>query len=166
MFPSLFSIKEQSFLILVTRVEDFWQGYETFFHHFMGVRNFQGKCLCGTKLFYWKMAGHILFSIFKMGYEFIFNYVKLSSTLVPRIKNYCSLSWLNFHLKIFFNQNLPPDFYCSTNLPLVNDRVTVMFSGLCMPLAPASPQPRWLLKWFVLALQQMELSETRALALS
>ena len=32
------------------------------------------------------------FSIFKMGYEYFFNYVKLSSALVPTIKNDCSLS--------------------------------------------------------------------------
>ena len=33
--------------------------------------------------------------------------------------------------KTFFCQNLPPDFYCSTNLPPVNDRATAMFPGLC-----------------------------------
>ena len=54
-------IREQSFLILGTRVEDFRQGYETFFHHFTEVRNFQGNFLCGTNPFYWKMVGHNIF---------------------------------------------------------------------------------------------------------
>ena len=34
-----------------------------------------------------------------------------------------------FHSQNFFCQNLPPDFFCSANLPPVNDRATVMFSG-------------------------------------
>ena len=33
-------LREQSFLILGTGVEDFWQGYETFFHHFVGIPKF------------------------------------------------------------------------------------------------------------------------------
>ena len=34
------NLREQSFLIPGTRAEDFWQGYETFFHHFVWVRKF------------------------------------------------------------------------------------------------------------------------------
>ena len=45
-------LREQSFLILGTRAENYRQEYETFFHHFMGVRNFQGNILCSTKPFY------------------------------------------------------------------------------------------------------------------
>ena len=37
-----------------------------------------------------------------------------------------------FSSNFFFYQNLPLDFYCSTNLPPVNDRASVMFSGLCI----------------------------------
>ena len=33
-------------------------------------------------------------------------------------------------LQISILTNLPPNFYCFTNLPPVNDRATVMFSGL------------------------------------
>ena len=38
------------------------------------------------------MVGYDNFSIFKMGYENFFDYVKVSSALVPRIKNDHSLS--------------------------------------------------------------------------
>ena len=34
------SLREQSFLILGTGEEDFWPGYETFFHYFVGVRKY------------------------------------------------------------------------------------------------------------------------------
>ena len=37
------------------------------------------------------MMGYEIFPIFKMRYELLFTYVKLSSALVPRIKNYNSL---------------------------------------------------------------------------
>ena len=32
------------------RAEDFWQGYETSFHFFVGVRKFSEQFLWGTKL--------------------------------------------------------------------------------------------------------------------
>ena len=43
------AVREQSFLIPDTRAEDFWQGYETFFNHFVGVRKFYEQFLMGYK---------------------------------------------------------------------------------------------------------------------
>ena len=40
MFVFLDFVRERSFLILGTGAEDFWQGYETFFHYFVGVQKF------------------------------------------------------------------------------------------------------------------------------
>ena len=42
-------VRERSFLILGTRTEDFWQGYETFLHFLVGVRKFQEQILMGYK---------------------------------------------------------------------------------------------------------------------
>ena len=58
--------------------------------------------------------------------EFEINFVQIM------FHSFFSISWLNFHLIFFFYQNLPPDFHCSTNLPPVNDRATVMYSALCV----------------------------------
>ena len=45
------SIREQPFLILGTRVEDFRKGYEIFFYYFVGVRKYQGIFLWSAKIF-------------------------------------------------------------------------------------------------------------------
>ena len=143
-------LRGQSFLLMGTRAEDFWQGYETIFDYFVGVRKHPEKFLRGTKPFrlknlyelinqslkekvtdiwkkwlnrvVWNHLGklsicvHIFIPytqrllddgvpnhsaercgvqkhlfIFKMGYENFSNCVKISSALVPRIKNDRSL---------------------------------------------------------------------------
>ena len=151
-------VRVRSFLILGTGAEDFWQGYETFFHNFVGVRKYIKSNFYGVqnylvwKNFRWKhwskierkinrhleMMNHLIsmkiardnlvsfhrsmffaqrlldgvlnhfaegwwgtktVSMFKMGYEIFSNCVKLSSALVPRIKNdrslssFCFLHW-------------------------------------------------------------------------
>ena len=42
-------IRERSFLILGTGAEDFWQGYETFSHYFVGCKNILRAFFLGYK---------------------------------------------------------------------------------------------------------------------
>ena len=51
------ALRERSFLILGTGAEDFWQGYETFSHYFVGVREYYEQFLWGTKLISLKNFG-------------------------------------------------------------------------------------------------------------
>ena len=51
---------------------------------------------------------------------------------LDNIYSFFSASCLKFHFSKNFYQTLPPDFYCSTSLPPVNDRATVIFTGLCL----------------------------------
>ena len=44
-------LREWSFSTLGTGADDFWQGYETFSHHSVGVSNFKKTFLWDTKLF-------------------------------------------------------------------------------------------------------------------
>ena len=53
LYYSSCTVKEQSLLIQGTEAEDFWQGYETFFHKFVALRKLERNLygvIWGTKL--------------------------------------------------------------------------------------------------------------------